>query len=116
MRKKKKKKKHLINNYKVNNHNYTNNNNKQTKLNQQKKKHKKDFDFCVWITMPQTQADSLYPIMQIKENILLADPPGSTSLRNATMEDLAQKLREYLTGKTCLIVLEYLTKISIFSF
>ncbi|QCD78163.1 disease resistance protein RPM1 [Vigna unguiculata] len=87
--------------------------NKQTKLNQQKKKHKKDFDFFVWITMPRTQADSLYPIRQIKENILLADPRGSTSLRNATMEDLAQKLREYLTGKTCLIVLDDVRELKI---
>ncbi|XP_047165861.1 disease resistance protein RPM1-like [Vigna umbellata] len=76
--------------------------NKQTKLNQPKKK--KDFDFCVWITM--TQADSWYPIMQIKEKILMADPLGSSSLRSATRENLTEKLREYFIDKRCLIVLD----------
>ncbi|KAK7333366.1 hypothetical protein VNO80_30134 [Phaseolus coccineus] len=73
---------------------------------QEQKKHKKDFDFCVWITMPQTQADDFKLIRQIKEKVVMTDPRASPSLRSETIEDLAEKLRGYLRDKRCLIVLD----------
>lgn len=66
----------------------------------------KDFDFCVWITMPHSQPDDFNLIKQIKDKVVMTDPRASPSLRSETVEDLAEKLRGYLREKRCLIVFD----------